>query len=577
MCVRFERPCVVVTNERGQYSIAQANELLPLGWRTVATAGDARASLAYIDAHWRDMRPQPARADSSPESARPGQRDRQMDRLGALLDGGVSGRADVAAIVVGEIAISYGDLRERSARLAALLLARGVGAEDSVAVMLPRGIDAVVAMLGILGAGAAYVPIDPRGPRARMSFMLRDASPKAVIASEPASPPVDNGSLVVTMAAGQEEDLLLRIPEVSDANLAYVLYTSGSSGRPKGVLIERGSLANSVSQTIRAYGLAPGARFLGFTAFTFDVSLLEVLCTVASGGTLFLATEEQRSSPQKLTDLIQSRQISLAELPPTMLAALEPSDLSELRVVISGGEPLPRHLAERWHSRTRRLINAYGPTEASIQVSLMEWSPSIQGDPPIGLPLPGNRLYVVDEFLRPVVAGSEGELAIGGVGLARGYLNLPGLTAERFRPDPFADVPGQRLYCTGDVVVQDEAGVFRFIGRTDRQIKLRGVRIELGEIEAILAEELDVSAVAVELAQTPAGHSALVAFIVGGGGVSKPIDVLASRLSPSMLPARIVRLPRLPTSSSQKVDHNLLREWAFEELSRSPHARRRRV
>jgi len=431
---------------------------------------------------------------------------------------------DAIAAVYEDRALSYAELERRSNQLARHFLELGVGPEARVGVALERGLEVPLVLLAILETGAAYVPLDPSYPHQRLEFMLADADTRWLVVRE--SAPVDLelgdrrvialetlGELWRTAEAGPLER------DLSADALAYVIYTSGSTGRPKGVMISHRAICNRLLWTCRHFPTAPGDRLLQKTSLSFDASLWELFVPLFTGAALVLARPGGDRDSGYLADAVARHRISVLQLVPSMLQPFLDEDLSgirALRLLFCGGEAFPGEVEARCFERLGvALHNLYGPTEASIDASCWICRPEDdQPIVPIGRPLDNVRVYVLDERLRPLPPGLDGELLIAGVGLARGYLGRARLTAERFIPDPFADEAGQRTYRTGDLARWRDDGALEFRGRIDQQVKLRGFRIELGEIESALAAHASVRQAVVAVRRDRAGQDRLVAYVV---------------------------------------------------------------
>ncbi len=468
---------------------------------------------------------------------------------------------DALALVVEGRGMTYFELHRRSNRLARKLLEIGVKPDKAVAVCLPRSEDLLVCVLAILKSGGAYVPLDPAHPPARLGEILRDAGSVAVLTTQKIAEalPADVISIkvdtdAVELQAHSDDDL----PHAAcPGNLAYVLYTSGSTGKPKGVLIEHRNVVRFIQSVQRLFNLTPEDRVLGFAAMTFDVSVFEMFAALLTGARLYLATDEERVSTERLQALMEVSGITVIDLPPTVMALLEPERFGALRIVFAGGEAFPGDLVNRW-SRGRRFFNGYGPTECTVTMIVEECRGDWQSSPPIGLPMENHVALVLNGSLEPVPIGVPGELVIGGAGLARGYLNRRELTAEKFIADPFGIAPEGGLYRTGDLVKRLRDGRILFLGRIDRQVKIRGIRIELGEIESVLASHPDVGQTVVEPWTSESGERHLVAYLSSRSGADLDLGVLRSylsdRLPTAMLPGFFVALPELPLTPSGKID-----------------------
>ncbi|HVT17885.1 MAG TPA: amino acid adenylation domain-containing protein [Thermoanaerobaculia bacterium] len=477
---------------------------------------------------------------------------------------------EAVAVVSGDEQVSYGELGRRSARLAGRLHARGVGPEVLVGLCLERSVDLMTAVLAVLEAGGAYLPLDPEHPRRRLELMLDEARP-AVSLVHGGGEPLSGAGALLDLAAQPGDDApcteAVRPLAASGDNLAYVLYTSGSTGRPKGVMISHRAIANRLLWMQRAFPLGAADRVLQKTTVSFDASVWELLVPLLAGAAVILAEPGRQGDAPYLIEAIRRHGVTVLQVVPSLLAVLVEEGLgrcTSLRRVFAGGEALPGELRERFHARVHAdLVNLYGPTEASIDSTF--W-PCARGErlaaAPLGRPLANLRVYLLTPDLRPVPLRTAGELYVAGVGLARGYLRRPELTAASFLPDPWSGEPGGRLYRTGDLARHGADGVLEFLGRADHQVKLRGVRIELGEIEAALAARPEVLRCAVVLREDVPGDQRLVAYLVLDPA-SPPAtgtlrEFLRQRLPAHMVPAAYVTLRELPLTSSGKLDRRAL-------------------
>jgi amino acid adenylation domain-containing protein len=475
---------------------------------------------------------------------------------------------EVVAAVFEDAELTYAELDRRADRLARYLRASGVGHQDVVAVALDRGLDVLVALLGVLKAGAAFTVVDSGHPPRRVAFILDDTATAVVLTHssllDQLPPPgrwravcldrewagIDAGEAAAPLAEWATGD-----------SLAYVLYTSGSTGKPKGVLIEHRALMLYLASFTELFGLGPGHRLLQYASLVFDLSEAEIFSALTTGATLVLGSRDTLLSPPALAELIRRERVSYLGAPPAMLALVEPGPYPDLRHVLVGGEAFAGELVNRWNLPGRRFVNGYGPTETTIGCTAYECEPKQwRSAPPIGRPLAHRRLYVVDRWGALAPVGVPGELLIGGdEGLARGYLNQPALTAERFVEDPFH--PGARVYRSGDLVRWTPALQLEFLGRIDTQVKLRGLRIELEEIEAVLGSHPGVAQAVVTLREDVAGDKRLVAYVAPTGpppAVAELRAHLGRELPPYMLPSAWVSLPALPLAVSGKVDRDAL-------------------
>lgn len=483
---------------------------------------------------------------------------------------------EAEAVRFGDEALTYFELDRRSAALAALLASKGAGAERIVAVALPRSLELVVALVAILRAGAAYLPLDPDHPPARIATILAGADPVAVLA-----PDDPHGLYEDRLLAPGDWPADSAQPEPDTPapdNAAYVIYTSGSTGEPKGVVVTHRAIVNRLLWMAGHYGITGDDRILQKTPASFDVSVWEFFLPLIRGATLVVAPPEAHRDPSAIARLIAAHRVTTLHFVPSMLEAFLDTPESEglsIRRVFCSGEALAPDLRDRFHRRMNaELNNLYGPTEAAVDVSYWNAGPDDTSRPvPIGWPVWNTRLLVLDERMRVVPPGTTGHLHLGGVQLARGYLGKPDLTAERFVADPF--VPGERLYRTGDLARRREDGAVEFLGRADSQVKIRGLRIELGEIEAsIAATGLVRSAVAM------VRDERIVAYVVSPDRSAGEAlrDALAGSLPSYMVPAAFVVLDALPTTVNGKLDRKALPAPAFAgdggEAPRTPGERR---
>ncbi|MFH8336565.1 non-ribosomal peptide synthase/polyketide synthase [Streptomyces sp. AM6-12] len=471
---------------------------------------------------------------------------------------------DAVALLDGDRELSYAEVDRAANRLAHRLIRDGVGPERVVALALPRSAATVVAQLAVTKAGGAFLPVDPNYPEERREFMLRDAGAHLVL-DDPAEVWTADGPDTAPTDADRARAL-------TPAHPAYVIYTSGSTGTPKGVVVTHRGLASFAAAAAEQYEAGPGDRVLQFASPSFDASVLE-LCVSLLAGAALVTGEEGPLVGERLAEVLAVRRVSHALIPPAALATVGPETaaaLPGLRTLIVGAEACPADLVAAW-APGRRMINSYGPTEATVVAT---WTGPLTpgtGAPPIGRPSGHTRVRVLDAALRPVPPGVTGELYIAGPGLARGYLGRPGLTARQFVADPFGG-PGERMYRTGDLVRWTADGLLRFAGRADDQVKLRGFRIEPGEIESALRTSPLVrdAVVAVRAGEAPGAPDRLVAYVVpaeppadgGTPGAALPVGELrlhlAGLLPPHMVPSVFVPLDRLPLTPNGKTDRRAL-------------------
>jgi len=456
---------------------------------------------------------------------------------------------------------TYGELNARANHIAHSLSVLGVTPGCRVCICLERTPDAVAAMLGVMKAGAAYVPLSPEYPAERNAYILVDTQAAALVTTSTLAPVRADGVPTLLLDL-QEQRIGARAPDtpsfkVESDWVAYVIYTSGSTGRPKGVMIEHGSVSMLLTTLASSITAEERSSVLAFTPFPFDVSVAELFSTLCFGGTLVLVR-----GLDELAATMAAKSIRLAFLVPVVAGLMSENLLPRtLHRLLIAGEPLSSTLSERLFQTgtVREIINLYGPTEATVYAT---WSAvrAGDGDPPIGCPMPGRSAYVLDEARLPVPIGVPGELYLGGAGLARGYLVRPALTAERFIPDPFSDEPGTRMYRTGDRVRWRADGELEYLGRLDFQVKVRGFRIEPGEVESVLSSHPQIRDAVVAAVASPEGGRVLTAYVVADGppNVSGLREFLRGRLPDYMVPSAIVQLDAFPLTPSGKVDRRAL-------------------
>lgn len=485
--------------------------------------------------------------------------------LPQLIEAQASRTPEAPALAFEGERLTYQELNRRANRLAHLLRARGVRPNDRVAVLLDRSPDMVVALLAVLKSGGAYVPVDPKYPSERVNYMLRDAQPAAVITRLKLSHLARGATHLIELENtaltpyGDENPA----PVASAGHLAYVLYTSGSTGRPKGVMVTHEALANFLHSMAREPGLGRHDVLAAVTTFSFDIAALEVYLPLIVGAQVVLATQEQAGDARALTELLERHQVTVMQATPATWRMLVDSGWQSRPgfTILCGGEALPQDLADTLTANGATMWNLYGPTETTVWSSRKRLSPGARIT--LGKPLDNTGLYVLDQNLQPVPEGVCGELFIGGVGVARGYLGQPKLTAERFVPDPFSGQPGARLYRTGDLVRRRADGELEFIGRVDQQVKVRGFRIELGEIEATLRRH-EIARDVTAIVWGTGDAARLVAYVVPahkgaeGDMVQRLRDHARAHLPDYMVPSSILLLDALPLTPNGKVDRRAL-------------------
>ncbi|NMM90554.1 non-ribosomal peptide synthetase [Rhodococcus sp. SRB_17] len=504
--------------------------------------------------------------------------------LVSLFDAQVARTPDAVALVFDGESLTYRELDARSNRLARRLIAEGVGPESLVGLAMRRSVELVVGMYAIVKAGGAYLPIDPDHPLARTEYVLESAVPVCVLSTERDRVvlPADVHVLTVdAMDVSGFDDAPVtdadRIRVLDPASTAYVIYTSGSTGRPKGVAVAHSAIVNRLLWMQAEYELTATDVVVQKTPATFDVSVWEFFWPLQVGASLVVAKPDGHRDPMYLAQLMFEESVTVAHFVPSMLAmftAVAPADqCGSLRQVFCSGEALPARSAAAFRTLSdARLHNLYGPTEAAVDVTFHEVTTADALSVPIGAPVWNTQVYVLDARLQPVPVGVPGELYLAGTQLARGYVGRADLTADRFVANPFD--PGARLYRTGDVVSWNSVGEIEYIGRTDFQVKLRGLRIELGEIEAALLEQESVAQVVVLVRESVLGQQ-LVGYVVPAAGMSVDVEsvkaAVAQRVPGYMVPDVVLVLDALPLGASGKLDRKLLPEPVFEaKVFRAP-------
>jgi amino acid adenylation domain-containing protein len=490
------------------------------------------------------------------------------DRLGCvhwLFEAQVHNFGQSLALVWEGQSITYEALNIRANQLAHYLMQRGVGPEVRVGLLLERSPELIVSLLGVLKAGGAYVPLDPNYPEERLRMILNEAE-LALVLTQRSSPGKLGTSASLEICIDREREAINEYSSenpdsgVQPEHLAYVIYTSGSTGKPKGVMIGHRGLCNMSAAQMHTFHVVPGDRVLQFASINFDASIFEMTMALCAGAALCLASREVQVSTALLSKLLKESSITSVTLPPSILAACEAQDLPDLQTIVVAGEACSARLVANW-APGRKFFNAYGPTETTVWASVAR---CMDGEvkPMIGRPIENAQIYILDEGLAPVSTNVIGDLYIGGAGLARGYLKSPSLTAERFVPNPFSELPGERLYYTGDLARQLPDGQIDFVGRRDQQIKLRGFRIELGDIEAALNQHSSVQENAVLLREDQPGEERLVAYVVLKSSPEISNNDLRSflktKLPDYMVPAMVVEVRTFPRMPNGKIDRSAL-------------------
>jgi len=483
------------------------------------------------------------------------------------------------ALQLDEATLSYAELNARANRLARYLRAKGVKPETTVAVYLERSFEMIVALLAVMKAGGAYVPLDPTYPAERLSYIISDSRASLVITQDALQANVQafdteilnlqqEQSAIEQESADNLENLTL--PQ----NLAYMIYTSGSTGRPKGTMLQHYGAINTAQALGKVFKVFPGGSMLQFASLGFDASIAEIFTSLLNGASLHLIRREDMLSETDLPRIIRQQNIHTIILPPSVLAIISSEHLPGLKVVGSAGEACSREIVERW-APGRLFVNGYGPTEATVSATLnsIDDPKSISENISIGRPMDNVQVYVLDEQLRPQPVGVPGELHIASVGLARGYLGRPDLTAEKFIPNPFSDEPGARMYKSGDLVRWLSNGKLEFLGRIDFQVKIRGFRIELGEIETVLKSQPQIRDAVVIAREDIPGNKYLAAYFIPENDETPQISAiqnyLKEQLPDYMVPAVFIALEKFPLTSSGKVDRKALPAPEESDLTRS--------
>ncbi|MDT5218858.1 MAG: hypothetical protein QOF15_963, partial [Mycobacterium sp.] len=508
----------------------------------------------------------PARA-SAPES------------IPALWAAQVARTPEAMAVTFDGRSMTYLELEEAANRLAHLLVGQGVSPGHSVALLLPRSDEAIVAMLAVLKTGAAYLPIDPALPAARIAFMVADAAPIAALTTTGLADRLDGCDLQVVIDV---EDPRIQahtstgpsrpLPAPAPDDIAQIIYTSGTTGVPKGVAVTHYNVTRLFDSLEVGLRLEPGQVWAQCHSLAFDFSVWEIWGALLHGGRLVVVPDSVARSPEEFHALLVAERVTVLSQTPSAVGALSPEGLESAALVL-GAEACPVNVVDRW-APGRVMINAYGPTETTVYATISVPLTAGSGVPPIGVPVPGAALFVLDQWLRPVPAGVVGELYVAGRGVAAGYARRSGLTASRFVACPFvgAGLPGQRMYRTGDLVYWGPDGQLRYLGRADEQVKIRGYRIELGEVQAALAGTPGVEQAVVIAREDRPGDKRLVGYVTGTADPTAARAALAERLPAYMVPAAIVVLDAVPLTVSGKLDTRALPapEYADADRYRAP-------
>lgn len=478
------------------------------------------------------------------------------------------------AVTFKDRSLTYRELNNEVNKLARHLNMKGVNDETFVGICLNRSIEMITSLLAILKSGGTYIPIDAGYPQDRIEHILTDSKVDIVISEESLISKL--GSSVTSIILVDSDKYKIEKESTSNLglninpkNLAYILYTSGSTGKPKGVMIEHVSVVNFIKSISKDYEITDRDTLIQFALLGFDVSVFEIFSALLNGAKLCIADNNERISPEDLTALLKHENVTVAELPPALLPLLNPEELSSLRLVSVGGEAPSGVLVEQWANEKRKFYNGYGPTETTVAVTLMDCKGKYLKTPPIGKPMDNHSAFILDKNLNPVPQGVPGELHIGGIGVARGYLNRADLTAEKFIKSPFKCTFGDRLYKTGDLVRWLSDGNIEFLGRIDRQVKIRGFRIELEEIENVLkSHPAIINAVVVDVNHEEYGKK-LVAYIITSEKdviTKELLEYTKSKLPYYMIPFQFLKVESIPLSPNGKVNRSKLPQPNYEEL-----------
>jgi amino acid adenylation domain-containing protein len=485
-----------------------------------------------------------------------------------LFEAEVARHPDAEAVACDENRLTFAELNTQANRLANYLISQGIGLESRVGVFLERSVDWLVALLGVMKAGAIYVPLNSSYPLDRVDQLLADARPPVILTNsdlEDNLPAYFASSINLDLE--WDNQIAMASPHnpalpILPRNGAYLIYTSGTTGKPKGVLVEHLGFTNMVRDQIERFGIRTDDRALQFASISFDASMYELFLALLAGACIVPVPRSASADADSFLRFLELEGVTMATLPPSFLRTVGTRAIAPIRLLITAGEAAAPDICIGI-ARAGRCINAYGPTEASVCVSChtVSTDKDYRAGVPIGQPISNDQVYIIDAALNPVPIGIPGELCVGGLGLARGYLNQPDLTANVFRPDPFGPIPGGRLYHTGDLARWLPNGEIEFLGRKDQQVKVRGHRIELGEVETALNQLLDVREAIAAVRTGPDGNQRLVAYVVAA---NSPLSIPALRtqllrvLPDSSIPDVFVEVSAFPLNAAGKVDRKLL-------------------
>ena len=506
-----------------------------------------------------------------------------------LFEQQVENNPNSIAVVFEQQKLTYSQLNSKANQLAHYLQKLGVVPETLVGICVERSVEMVVGLLAILKAGGAYLPLDPAYPQERLEYMFADSQVSVLLTQQQLLAQLPQHQAKVVFLDRDWEKIATETPEkveseVSPQNLAYVIYTSGSTGKPKGVLVEHKGLCNLVTVQMQGFQVNSNSRVLQFASLSFDASIWEIVMALGSGASLYIGSRDSLMPGVGMSQWLRNNKITHITIPPSALAVMPKDELPTLKTIVVAGEACPPELISHW-AKGRQFVNAYGPTESTVCATMAECSPECYV-PPIGRPISNTQIYILDRNLQPVPIGVPGEIYIGGVGLARGYLNREDLTNQKFIPNPFDNskvksgaTPRRRktqgnahqesqkskLYKTGDLGRYLADGNIEFIGRIDHQVKIRGFRIEIGEIEALVSQYPDIKENVVIAQSDPAGDKRLVVYIVPKQESTQDTSLipqirqfLKQKLPEYMIPAAFVLLDAFPLTPNGKIDRRAL-------------------
>lgn len=476
------------------------------------------------------------------------------------------------ALQFNDSSLTYEELNKKANQLAHYLIQCKVVPETKVGICMHRSIEMIISVLAIWKSGGAYVAIDPEIPHERKKFFVKDAEVSILLINDASIQKRDFDTAIIDV--NEQRETILKMTDsnpaiiISMRNLAYIIYTSGSTGMPKGILIEHKGLPNLILQHIPKLNVQPGDVILLFASLNFDASLWDICLSLCSGATLYIANKTSLLPGPELTCLINENSITHATLPPSALSLLSPDQFPDLKVITVTGEACSKKLVALWSEKIK-LFNGYGPSEVTIGATISDDDASS-----IGKPMANYQVYLLDDYLQLVPRGVQGELYIGGIGLARGYLNNPELTREKFIKNPFDKTGNSKLYKTGDIARHLPDGTLEFTGRKDNMIKLRGMRIEPGEIEAALTAHAGVKMAAVIAKEIVVGNTQLIAYLQSEE-TEKPQSIqlrkfLQEKLPAYMIPAKFIILEKLPLNSNGKINRNILHELKINNHEATP-------